>query len=64
MSKRISVRGIIFDGDYVYTIFRRKINSAGIVKEYYVIPSGGIKNEETLQETVKTGNKRRIRKMF
>ena len=32
MSKRISVRGIIIDGDYVYTIFRRKINSAGTVK--------------------------------
>ena len=53
MSKRISVRGIIFDGDDVYTIFRRKINSAGTVKEYYVIPGGGMKNEETLQETLK-----------
>lgn len=50
MAKRVSVRGIGFEGDEVYTIFRRKINNAGIVNEYYVIPGGGIKNEETLQE--------------
>lgn len=53
MSKRISVRGIIFDGDDVYTIFRRKINSAGTVNEYYVIPGGGLEKGETLEETLR-----------
>ena len=53
MTKRVSVRGIIFDGDEVYAIFRRKIRNDGVVKEYYVIPGGGMKSEETLQETLK-----------
>lgn len=42
MSKRISVRGIIIDGDEVYTIFRRRVNYDGTFKEYYVIPGGGL----------------------
>ena len=53
MSKRISVRGIIIEDDEVYAIFRRKIRNDGVVKEYYVIPGGGMKSEETLQETLK-----------
>ena len=53
MSKRISVRGIIFDGNDVYTVFRRKINSVGTVKEYYVIPGGELEKGETLEETLR-----------
>ena len=53
MDKRISVRGIIIEDDEVYTIFRRKISNDGVIKEYYVIPGGGIENEETLQEALK-----------
>ena len=53
MAKRISVRGIIIDGDEVYTIFRRKIKNDETLKQYYVIPGGGMKSEETLQETLK-----------
>ena len=53
MDKRISVRGIIIEDDEVYTIFRRKIRNDGVVNEYYVIPGGGMKREETLQETLK-----------
>lgn len=47
MDKRIRVRGIIIEDDEVYAIFRRKIRNNGVVKEYYVIPGGGMKNEET-----------------
>ena len=53
MDKRISVRGIIIEDDEVYTIFRRKIRNNGVVNEYYVIPGGGMKREETLQEALK-----------
>lgn len=53
MSKRISVRGIIIDGDEVYTIFRRRVNDYEIFKEYYVIPGGGLEKSETLEETLR-----------
>ncbi len=52
MEKRVSTRGIIIDGDSVYTLFRRRIKDDGQVKEYYVIPGGGIKENETLEENV------------
>ena len=52
MNKRISSRGVIIDGDYVYLIFRRKIFEDGTIKEYYVIPGGGVEVGETLEETV------------
>ena len=38
MCKRISVRGIVIDGDEVYTIFRRRVKDNGDSKEYFVIP--------------------------
>ena len=41
MDKRISSRGIIIQDDKLLTIFRRKIKD-GEVKEYYVIPGGGL----------------------
>ena len=52
MSKRISVRGIIIDGDEVYTIFRRRVNDDRTFKEYYVMPGGGLEKSETLEETL------------
>ena len=51
--KRVSVRGIIIDGDEVYTIFRRRVNDDGTFKEYYVIPGGGLEKSETLEETLR-----------
>ena len=53
MEKRVSARGIIIDGDKVYAMFRRRIKEDGSIKEYYVIPGGGIKQGETLEENVK-----------
>lgn len=52
MEKRVSSRGIIIKDNCVYTMFRRRINSDGIVKEYYVIPGGGKNDNETLEENV------------
>ena len=51
MDKRISSRGIIIQDDKLLTIFRRKIKD-GEVKEYYVIPGGGLEEGETLEENV------------
>lgn len=53
MEKRVSARGIIIDGDNVYLIFRRRIREDEGVKEYYVIPGGGVEQEENLEEAVK-----------
>lgn len=52
MDKRVSSRGIIISGDSVYAMFRRRIKDDGTVKEYYVIPGGGINENETLEENV------------
>ncbi len=52
MEKRISSRGIIIEDGKVYAMFRRRIKDDGTVKEYYVIPGGGIKENETLEENV------------
>lgn len=51
MEKRISSRAIIIDDDSVLAIFRRK-RKDGVVKEYYVIPGGGLEDGETLEENV------------
>lgn len=51
MEKRISSRGIVLRGDEVLTMFRRRIKD-GKVKEYYVIPGGGIEEGETLVDNV------------
>lgn len=53
MKKRVSSRGIIIVGDSIYTMFRRKVDEDGTVKEYYVIPGGGINENETLEENLK-----------
>lgn len=52
MKKRISSRGIIIEDEKVYLMFRRRIEDDGVIKEYYVIPGGGIKENETLEENV------------
>lgn len=53
MNKRVSSRGIIIENDYVYLMFRRRIKENGEMKKYYVIPGGGINENETLEENVK-----------
>ena len=51
MDKRISSRAIIVDNNELLTMFRRKVKD-GVVKEYYVIPGGGLEENETLEENV------------
>ncbi len=51
MEKRVSARAIIIENDEVLTMFRRKKKSDGSYKEYYVIPGGGVEENETLEET-------------
>lgn len=52
MDKRVSSRGIIIEDGSVYAMFRRRIKDDGTVKEYYVIPGGGIEENENLEENV------------
>lgn len=52
MNKRISSRAIIIENGKLLTMFRRKIKSDGSIKEYYVIPGGGLEENETLEENV------------
>ena len=47
MDKRISVRGIIIEDDYIYAFFRRKNG-----REYYAFPGGGVEEGEIPEETV------------
>lgn len=51
MKKRVSARAIIIDQNQVLTMFRRKRKDDGSFKEYYVIPGGGVEQNETLEET-------------
>lgn len=52
MEKRVSSRAIIIENGKLLTMFRRKIKKDGSVKEYYVIPGGGLEENETLEENV------------
>lgn len=52
MEKRVSSRAIIIEDGKLLTMFRRKIKKDGSIKEYYVIPGGGLEEEETLEENV------------
>lgn len=52
MNKRVSSRAIIIEDNKLLTMFRRKIKNDGTVKEYYVIPGGGLEEGETLEENV------------
>ena len=49
MEKRISSRAIIIEDGKLLTMFRRKTKKDGSVKEYYVIPGGGLEENETLE---------------
>jgi ADP-ribose pyrophosphatase YjhB (NUDIX family) len=51
MDKRISSRAIIVENDSLLTMFRRKIKEGKVI-EYYVIPGGGLEENETLEENV------------
>ena len=52
MNKRVSSRAIIIEDGKLLTMFRRKIKNDGSIKEYYVIPGGGLEENETLEENV------------
>ncbi len=52
MKKRVSSRAIIIEDGKLLAMFRRKIKKDGSVKEYYVIPGGGLEEGETLEENV------------
>lgn len=52
MDKRVSSRAIIIDDGKLLAMFRRKIKKDGSIKEYYVIPGGGLEDGETLEENV------------
>jgi ADP-ribose pyrophosphatase YjhB (NUDIX family) len=45
--KRVSARGLVITDKGLAVIFRRKINEFG-TKEYYVIPGGGIEENEDI----------------
>ena len=47
--KRICVRGFVEKDNELAVVFRRKITD-GNVKEYYVIPGGGVEETEDLEE--------------
>ncbi len=53
MNKRVSARGIIIEDNEVYLMFRKKILDDGSIKEYYVIPGGGININESLEDCLK-----------
>ena len=53
MEKRVSSRAIIIEDGKLLAMFRRKIKKDGSIKEYYVIPGGGLEEGETLEENVK-----------
>ena len=50
--KRVSVRGIVETEKGLAVIFRRKIKGDKKV-EYYVIPGGGVENNEDLENALK-----------
>ncbi len=50
--KRVSARGLVITDKGLAVIFRRKINEEG-VKEYYVVPGGGIEEGEDVIDGLK-----------
>ena len=50
MKKRVSARAFIIENDQVIAMFRKKKQEDGTHKEYYVIPGGGVEENETLEE--------------
>ena len=52
MKKRIRASAIIFVNDKLITVYREKMVN-GILKKYYVIPGGGVEENETVEEAAK-----------
>lgn len=52
MKKRIRASAIIFIDDKLITVYREKMID-GILKKYYVIPGGGVEENETIEEATK-----------
>lgn len=52
MEKRVSSRAIIIEDGKLLAMFRRKVKKDGSIKEYYVIPGGGLEDGETFEENV------------
>lgn len=50
MKKRVSARAVIIENGQVIAMFRKKKQEDGTHKEYYVIPGGGVEENETLEE--------------
>lgn len=50
--KRVSARGLVVTDKGLAVIFRRKVNESG-VKEYYVIPGGGVEEGEEITQGLK-----------
>ena len=50
MKKRVSARAVIIENNQVIAMFRKKKQEDGTHKEYYVIPGGGVEENETLEE--------------
>ena len=50
--KRISARGLIVTDNGLAVIFRRKINGND-VKEYYVVPGGGVNEGEKIEDCLR-----------
>ena len=52
MKKRIRASAVIFLDDKLITVYREKMVD-GILKKYYVIPGGGVEENETIEDATK-----------
>jgi ADP-ribose pyrophosphatase YjhB (NUDIX family) len=52
MEKRVAARAVIFDGDSIILMFRKKKKADGSCIEYYSLPGGGQELGETLEQNV------------
>ena len=49
--KRVSARAIIIDNGFLVSIFRRKVKD-NLVREYYVLPGGGVESGESVRKAL------------
>jgi len=52
MKKRIRASAVIFTDNKLITVYREKMVN-GVLKKYYVIPGGGVEENETIEECAK-----------
>lgn len=52
VKKRIRASAVIFLDDKLITVYREKMVD-GILKKYYVIPGGGVEENETIEDATK-----------